>query len=158
MLIETGACAWVCWNMDRSYFVRYGDRFVARDGSEISAARLHGADGQQWFRTIHELGVVESVEDALAWLDARYVDCGYDMIHLADNEWGNELMQQIAMEHFSQHPDCQFVEVREHAGWFLCWRRDMSCWGTANDMARLRQPLPIPVRGMVRQVRRGVDG
>jgi hypothetical protein len=61
----------------------------------------------------------------------------YALIHLADDEWGNQTMECIAREFFDEHPDCNFIEVYEHAGWHLCWRRDGSIWGTANDMAKL---------------------
>ena len=43
----------------------------------------------------------------------------YDMIYLANNEWGNELMYQVAQAWFKEFPDCQFVQVYEHAGWHL---------------------------------------
>lgn len=78
---------------------------------------------------------------------------GYDMIHLADHEWGNSIMEEVARQWFADHSDCQFVEVREHAGWFLCWRRDMTCWGTANDMANIK-PGPTPTGGLNRVCRR----
>lgn len=77
----------------------------------------------------------------------------YDIIHLADNEWNNDTMERIAREWFEQYPDCQFVEVREHGGWHLCWRRDMSLWGTANDRASLK-PGSRPTGGVDRICRR----
>ena len=156
-MIDTtcAAQAWVCWTMSRGHFIRFGGRFFDRHGSEIPHDDLHTSwSGEQCFRTCRELGVVESLEDALVWLNARYVDCGYDLIFLADNEWGNETMWAVAQEHFAANPDCQFVEVSEHAGWWLCFRRDGSVWNTANDMAVLSHPLPVPSNGIVRSIRR----
>ena len=65
----------------------------------------------------------------------------YAQVCLGDNEWGNELMQQVAMEFFADNPSCMFVQVIEHAGWQLGWRRDGSIWTTANDMAVLKPGL-----------------
>jgi GH15 family glucan-1,4-alpha-glucosidase len=59
------------------------------------------------------------------------------LIHCADNEWGNEVMLQLAKERFAADPTLDIVEVYEHGGWFLAWNRDLVCVGTANDMARL---------------------
>lgn len=61
----------------------------------------------------------------------------FDVIQLADREYGNTLMREVAMEHLRVHPTLQFVEVREHAGWYLGYRRNGSIWTTANDGARL---------------------
>lgn len=61
----------------------------------------------------------------------------YDIVHLADNEWGNEVMQEIAEQWFREHPDTNYVEVIEHAGWRLGYRRDMSICASANDCAVL---------------------
>ena len=61
----------------------------------------------------------------------------FDMIHLADNEWGCETMEQVARDWFADHSLCQFVEVHEHGGWWLTYRRDLSICGTANDCAVL---------------------
>ena len=66
----------------------------------------------------------------------------YDTVCLADDEWGNELMREIASDWFTHHPACEFVEVREHAGWYLGFRRDHSVWATANDCAALNGPFP----------------
>lgn len=69
----------------------------------------------------------------------------YDMVQLADNEWGNTIMEEVAEEWFKEHLNCQFVEVREHAGWFLGYHRDtMEVIATANDMAVMRQDRPRP--------------
>lgn len=62
---------------------------------------------------------------------------GYDIVHLADDEWGNAKMLEVADEYFRDHPDCQFVLVYEHAGWSLGFCRDLSVWSSANDMAVL---------------------
>lgn len=70
---------------------------------------------------------------------------GYSIIHLADDEWGNETMLRVALEYFGEHPDVAFVEVYEHAGWYLGFRRDGTIWSTANDMARPKGPYPNPI-------------
>lgn len=69
------------------------------------------------------------------------------VICLADNEWGNELMLKVAMECFEANPEVNFIEVREHGGWYLGYRRDGSVWCSANDGARLTKPLPQPPIG-----------
>jgi len=61
----------------------------------------------------------------------------YDIVHLGDKEYGNELMRKVAEEWFAAHSSCNFVEVYEHAGWFLGFRRDGSIWSTANDQAHM---------------------
>ncbi|CAG0947803.1 hypothetical protein ANRL1_04571 [Anaerolineae bacterium] len=70
----------------------------------------------------------------------------YDQIYLADNEWGSDLMYQVAREYFDSNPTRQFVLVYEHAGWWLGMRNDatLSCWTTANDMAILPKRFPRP--------------
>ena len=100
------------------------------------------------------LGNVETVADGLALLDERYPAVGYVTIHLADDEWGNEKMRQVADGYFQQHPDCQFVHVCEHAGWHLGFRRDGSIWTTANDMADMRDCYPQPALGCQETIRR----
>lgn len=77
----------------------------------------------------------------------------YDMIFLADDEYGNDVMEQVAREHFAANPDCQFIVVYEHAGWFLGYRRDMSICATANDGAAL-PPGPRPERFSGVEIRR----
>ncbi len=67
----------------------------------------------------------------------------YDLIYLADHEYGNDTMRKVAEQHFADHPAVQFVWVIEHAGWRLGFRRDGSIWSTANDQAVL-QPGPQP--------------
>lgn len=59
-------------------------------------------------------------------------------VHLADHEWGNELMEKVAMETFDAYPhlDPIVVEVYEHGGWYLTWARHdgrVFTVGTAND-------------------------
>ena len=69
----------------------------------------------------------------------------YDPIRCTQTQWSNSgVMERLAQHHFNQHPNCQFVEVIEHGGWFFGFRRDMSCWRTANDMAVLTHPFPQP--------------
>jgi hypothetical protein len=80
-------------------------------------------------------------------MSATAVCDGYDVISLADNEWGNEIMREVANEWFASHPDCAFVEVREHAGWWLGYYRSGECVGTANDCAVLRPDRPCPAHG-----------
>ena len=68
----------------------------------------------------------------------------YDQIRLAGNEWGNQIMREVAEQHFRDHPDCPFVQVIEHAGWHLCYHRSGEVVGTANDMALMRPDRPRP--------------
>jgi hypothetical protein len=58
-------------------------------------------------------------------------------IKLADNEWGNELMVQVAMEAFTSDPSLDAVQVNEHAGWYVTFLRDGTIVSTANDQAHL---------------------
>lgn len=60
-------------------------------------------------------------------------------IHLADNEWGHELMEKVAKEWLADHPEFEPVEVEvwEHGGWFLTYNRQMAVVDTANDMAEM---------------------
>lgn len=62
----------------------------------------------------------------------------YAQVCLGDDEWGNQLMQQVAEQFFADNPSCMFVQMIEHAGWALGFRRDGSIWSTANDMAVLK--------------------
>lgn len=59
------------------------------------------------------------------------------VIHLADNEYGNEKMDEVAQEYFRKHPDIPnlIVDVREHGGWWLQYARCGTVVGTANDAA-----------------------
>jgi hypothetical protein len=58
-------------------------------------------------------------------------------IYLGRQEWGNELMSQVATEAFAADPSLDAIEVNEHAGWFLTYLRDGTIIGTANDRAHL---------------------
>lgn len=69
----------------------------------------------------------------------------YAIVHLADDEWGNDTMSNVARDFFSGNPSCLYVQVFEHGGWMLGFRRDLSIWNTANDMARL-DGGPAPCR------------
>ena len=81
----------------------------------------------------------------------------YDMIFLADNEWGNTIMREVAEEWFNLHSDCNFVYVYEHAGWSLMFhRKDLECVGSANDLAVFREDRPRPTGGSGHSIRRQV--
>jgi hypothetical protein len=58
-------------------------------------------------------------------------------IFLGPNEWGNDLMRQVAMEAFTTDASLDAVQVNEHAGWYLTFLRDGTIVGTANDQAHL---------------------
>jgi len=70
-------------------------------------------------------------------------------IHLGANEWGHELMQELANAYAKEHAEKRVlvVEVLEHAGWFLSFLygapgiRDGAICGTANDLAVLPQRI-----------------
>jgi len=69
-------------------------------------------------------------------------------VHLAANEWGNELMQRIADEYAGQSDNRPLiVSVHEHAGWHLSYLygapgiQDGTICGTANDAASLSQAV-----------------
>ena len=99
-------------------------------------------------------------------------------VHLADDEFGNALMEQIARALIDANPDKNLlVTVYEHAGWFLQYvkhPRDLTrllIVGTANDMAvlsleaeqyihRLRQAEAEQDLDLVilPEIRRSVDG
>ena len=69
----------------------------------------------------------------------------YDIVHLAENEWSNTIMREVAEQWFKDHPDCQFVQIYEHAGWWLAYHRaDLECIGTANTAAVMRPDRPRP--------------
>lgn len=72
----------------------------------------------------------------------------YDVLYLADREYGNELMRLLASQWFASHPACNFLEVHEHGGWYLGFRRDFSCWATANDCAALNGEFPAEFSGL----------
>jgi hypothetical protein len=79
-------------------------------------------------------------------------------IHLADDEWGNGLMQTVAQVYAEQHADKRplIITVHEHAGWFLSFLygapgiSDGTICGTANDDA-------ILPRGVL-EFGNGIDG
>ena len=67
-------------------------------------------------------------------------------IALGEDEWGNELMRQRALEFFEARPDVDVVHVDEHSGWWLWFARrslvevgeyddPLVICGTANDQA-----------------------
>ena len=65
-------------------------------------------------------------------------------VHLADTEWGGEIMRRAAEQaaaHHHQRP--LIVHVNEHAGWFLSYLfganniPDGTICGSANDHAEL---------------------
>jgi len=58
-------------------------------------------------------------------------------IFLGPNEWGNDLMRQVAREAFATYASLDAVQVNEHAGWHLTFLRDGTVVGTANDQAHL---------------------
>src|ERR1022692_4963162 len=58
-------------------------------------------------------------------------------IYLGDNEWGNELMWQVASEALVADASLDAVQVNEHAGWYLTFLRDGTIVDTANDQAHL---------------------
>ena len=55
-------------------------------------------------------------------------------IFLGPNEWGNDLMRQVAREAFATDASLDAVQVNEHAGWHLTFLRDGTIVGTANDL------------------------
>lgn len=71
----------------------------------------------------------------------------YDILHMGDREYGNDLMALAAAVYFAAHRECQFVEVHEHGGWWLGYRRDGSIWSTANDAATIRGSQPTQFSG-----------
>ena len=48
-------------------------------------------------------------------------------VHLADNEWGNRVMERVARETFESFPQADVVIVYEHAGW-ACRGTATACW------------------------------
>ena len=86
----------------------------------------------------------------------------YDMVYLAENEWGNQIMREVAEQWFRDHPACQFVQIYEHAGWWLAFHRgDLETIGTANTEAIMRPDRPRPTdwsgQSHRRQVRSGAE-
>lgn len=70
-------------------------------------------------------------------------------IHLGSNEWGNQLMRQLADDYAAEHPDVRplIVSVHEHAGWHLSYLygaagiAEGTICGTANDAAVLSRAV-----------------
>ena len=70
----------------------------------------------------------------------------HQMIHMADDEWGNSLMQEIAETAIAgwKGPGELVVEVYEHAGWYLAWSRidgKIACVSSANDCAQFTKKI-----------------
>ena len=67
-------------------------------------------------------------------------------IHLAHDEWNNDVMQRVAEEYAAANADKRplIVKVYEHGGWWLSYLfgakdiPDGTICGTANDAATLR--------------------
>lgn len=65
----------------------------------------------------------------------------HQLIFMADDEWGNRLMQQIAETAIAEWrgPGELVVEVWEHGGWHLTFARingRIDCVSSANESAR----------------------
>jgi hypothetical protein len=147
----------VCYHGERGYFVQIGPgdyaEYFDHGGNQIDRNELFIGD-MPVFREGSSLGLVTTVSEAVELLNSRYSPKGYAVIHLADDEWGNEMMFAVAQEYFTRNPDEDFVEVYEHGGWFLGFRRDGSCWTTANDLAILNVPFPQPTGPSGKTIRR----
>jgi len=70
----------------------------------------------------------------------------HQMIHMTDDEWGNELMLELATEAIQAFtgPGELVVEVHEHGGWFLTFARingKIECVSSANDCAQFTQKI-----------------
>lgn len=68
-------------------------------------------------------------------------------VHLAENEWGNELMRDVALATFADPKyadiDELIVTVYEHAGWWLSYARTRGgilVVSSANDSAVFHGP------------------
>ena len=86
----------------------------------------------------------------------------YDSIFLADNEWGSDLMEEVADHWFNHNPDCHFVYIYEHAGWSLMFHHNKmngkrECVGSANDLAQFRSNRPLPTHSSTIHQRRPVQ-
>ncbi len=149
--------ATACYHSQRGYFVKVGQgdeaEWYDHEGHRIDREELFIGEYPK-FHTGSVMGLVTRVNEAVDWLNRRYSPKSYAIIHLADDEWGNEIMSAVAQEYFRANPDEDFVEVYEHAGWFLGFRRDGSCWNTANDMAILNVPYPQPTGPSGKVIRR----
>lgn len=136
-----------CYYSKFGYFVQIGPgdyaEYFDHDGNQIDREELFVGE-MPVFHEGSSLGLVTAVSEAVEMLNRRFSPKGYAVIHLADDEWGNDVMFAVAQEFFQENPDEDFVEVYEHGGWFLGYRRDGSVWNTANDLARLNVPYPQP--------------
>ena len=59
-------------------------------------------------------------------------------VHLADNEWGSAIMEEIAQHEAKKYQDKEnlLITVYEHGGWSLSWLFPQGIIvGSANDMA-----------------------
>ena len=70
----------------------------------------------------------------------------HQLIFMADDEWGNELMREIAETAIAQWrgPGELVVEVWEHGGWHLTFARIngvTTCVSSANDCAQFDQKI-----------------
>jgi hypothetical protein len=150
--------AYICWNSRYGHFVQFSEdddaQWFDKDGNQIDRSELFSGQREHFRKGRLPIAAVEIPAEAVEALNNCYSPKGYAEIKMGDNEWGNELMYQIAREYFEQNPDADFVEVREHAGWFLGFRRDLSVWSTANDSARLQKPFPQPGGRLLECVRR----
>lgn len=82
----------------------------------------------------------------------------YDQVFLADNEWGDHLMEQVAAEWFAANPGSLFLFVYEHSGGSLTFAREgMESLSSANDTARFRPDHPRPGHWSRRCERRPVS-
>lgn len=65
-------------------------------------------------------------------------------IHLANDEWGSDLMRKVAEDYLASTSNpYAVVTVHEHAGWFLEFAKlngRTIVVGTANDMATMSEP------------------
>lgn len=68
----------------------------------------------------------------------------YDVVRCSHRQWELAMMRALARLHFDVHPECNFVRVQEHAGWFLGWTRDGQIWSTANGHAYIDPSVPRP--------------
>lgn len=67
------------------------------------------------------------------------------VVHLAQGEWGNSLMREVAVELINQqYNDFYVVEVRDNGGWWLQYAKfhgQILCVGSANDSAHFTHPI-----------------
>jgi hypothetical protein len=81
-------------------------------------------------------------------------------VHLAEDEWGNDVMWRVAQGVFAEFPNVDLVTVYEYAGWMLGYLRDGTVVESANDGAvfhgkalEFRQKMTrVEVLGEIRRV------